>query len=59
MKDKHKRAKLDDECEQVKASDTLWKSLRFLDNLPDGPAKEPIPFPYGSSEPRPYGWYSE
>ena len=61
MNDKDKKAEFDDEREQLnaKASSALGKALEFLDDLPEGPVKRPIPFPYGSTEPRPYGWFSK
>ena len=40
---------------QVKASEIFGDVLDFLDDLPDGPKEPAEPFPFGSSEPRPYG----
>ena len=42
---------------EEKARDIFGDSLDFIDSLPDGPGKKLIiPFPYGNSEPKPYGW---
>ena len=49
------------EFENVKdqMSKSLEDILRFIDEIPDAPARVEIPFPYGTSEPRPYGWFSD
>ena len=30
--------------------------LEFIDEIPDPPSTIEIPFPYGTDQPRPYGW---
>lgn len=59
MTDKSKKTELETEHEQLKmkAASAFGQALQFLDDLPDSPPKKPIPFPYGSPKPRPYGWY--
>ena len=44
---------------EKQAGDSLGDFLRFIDQLPDPPERIEIPFPYGTTEPRPYGWHSE
>lgn len=40
------------------AKKELGGKLDYLDDLPNAPKKPEIPFPYGSSGARPYGWFS-
>ncbi|WP_419906393.1 hypothetical protein [Hoeflea sp.] len=49
------------EIENMKdqAGQSLGYLLKFIDELPDAPAKVENPFPYGTSEPKPYGWFSK
>jgi len=49
------------EIEKMKnqANTSLMDELRFIDELPDAPAKYVPFFPYGTPERRPYGWFSE
>ncbi len=47
--------------EEVKkrSSEALGDFLDVLDTIPNAPKRPPTPFPYGNSEPRPYGWFSK
>jgi hypothetical protein len=47
--------------EEVKkrSSEALGDFLDVLDTIPNAPKRPATPFPYGNSEPRPYGWFSK
>jgi len=36
---------------------SIVDNLDYLDDLPDAPERTKIPFPYGSDDARPYGWF--
>lgn len=59
MKRETQKAKLEDEIKRLAelAKSSFGRDLDFLDDLPDPPRRVEIPFPYGSSEARPYGWF--
>ena len=41
------------------ANESLESLLKFVDEIPDPPTMGEIPFPYETSKPRPYGWFSD
>lgn len=41
------------------SKEALGDFLDVLDTIPNAPKRPDIPFPYGNSEPRPYGWFSK
>jgi hypothetical protein len=44
--------------EQKKAAKSALGNLDYLDSLPSAPPRAGMPFPYGSTKARPYGWSS-
>ena len=61
MNKKDKKSFSEDEFEaiQEKAEQRFGDFLDFLDEIPNPPKRAEIPFPYGSDQARPYGWYSD
>ena len=43
----------------LKFVDEIQSLLKFIDEIPDPPTRGEIPFPYETSKPRPYGWFSD
>ena len=50
--------KVFDEAKRL-SNETFGDLLDALDAIPNAPKRPAIPFPYGNSEPRPYGWFSK